>query len=81
MSKSLIKRSSSIQSSGSASIEVICASINGLRSTFRRRAESAARSCSREVYEHGLAQSLPDKVEAASRRADLIEKRKVLMQA
>lgn len=32
------------------------------------------------VCEHSLAHSLPDKIGAANRRGDLIEKRKVLMQ-
>ncbi len=55
--------------------------IHGFRSTFRDwSAESAANSFPREVCEHALAHSLPDKVEAAYRRGDLIEKRKVLMQ-
>lgn len=35
----------------------------------------------REVCEHALAHSLPDKVEAAYRRGDLLEKRILLMQA
>lgn len=35
----------------------------------------------REVCEHALAHSLPDKVEAAYRRGDLLEKRMMLMQA
>lgn len=56
-------------------------SIHGFRSTFRDWcAESASNSFPREVCEHALAHSLPDKVEAAYRRGDLIEKRKVLMQ-
>lgn len=55
--------------------------VHGFRSTFRDWcAESAANSFPREVCEHALAHSLPDKVEAAYRRGDLIEKRKVLMQ-
>lgn len=36
---------------------------------------------SREVFEYALAHSLPDKVEAAYRRGDLLEKRIMLMQA
>lgn len=55
--------------------------MHGFRSTFRDWcAESAGNSFPREVCEHALAHSLPDKVEAAYRRGDLIEKRKVLMQ-
>jgi integrase len=55
--------------------------VHGFRSTFRDWcAESAANSFPREVCEHALAHRLPDKVEAAYRRGDLIEKRKVLMQ-
>lgn len=55
--------------------------IHGFRSTFRDWcAESAGNAFPREVCEHALAHSLPDKVEAAYRRGDLIEKRKVLMQ-
>jgi len=55
--------------------------VHGFRSTFRDWcAESVGNSFSREVCEHALAHSLPDKVEAAYRRGDLIEKRKVLMQ-
>jgi integrase len=56
--------------------------IHGFRSTFRDWcAESVANSFPREVCEHALAHSLPDKVEAAYRRGDLIEKRTMLMQA
>jgi integrase len=55
--------------------------VHGFRSTFRDWcSESLANSFPREVCEHALAHSLPDKVEAAYRRGDLIEKRKVLMQ-
>lgn len=55
--------------------------MHGFRSTFRDWcAESIGNSFPREVCEHALAHSLPDKVEAAYRRGDLIEKRKVLMQ-
>lgn len=55
--------------------------VHGFRSTFRDWcSESAGNSFPREVCEHALAHSLPDKVEAAYRRGDLIEKRKVLMQ-
>ena len=56
--------------------------IHGFRSTFRDWcAESVANSFPREVCEHALAHSLPDKVEAAYRRGDLLEKRVMLMQA
>jgi len=55
--------------------------IHGFRSSFRDWcAESVANSFSREVCEHALAHSLPDKVEAAYRRGDLLEKRVMLMQ-
>lgn len=55
---------------------------HGFRSTFRDWcAESVANSFPREVCEHALAHSLPDKTEAAYRRGDLIEKRTLLMQA
>lgn len=56
--------------------------VHGFRSSFRDWcAESMANSFPREVCEHALAHSLPDKVEAAYRRGDLIEKRTMLMQA
>jgi integrase len=56
--------------------------VHGFRSTFRDWcAESVANSFPREVCEHALAHSLPDKIEAAYRRGDLIEKRTLLMQA
>jgi len=56
--------------------------IHGFRSTFRDWcSESMANSFPREVCEHALAHSLPDRVEAAYRRGDLLEKRVVLMQA
>ena len=56
--------------------------VHGFRSSFRDWcAESVANSFAREVCEHALAHSLPDKVEAAYRRGDLIEKRTLLMQA
>lgn len=55
--------------------------MHGFRSTFRDWcAESVGNSFPREVCGHILAHSLPDKVKAAYRRGDLIEKRKVLMQ-
>ncbi|MBB3221725.1 tyrosine-type recombinase/integrase [Pseudoduganella umbonata] len=56
--------------------------VHGFRSTFRDWcAEAAGNMFSREVCEHALAHSLPDKVEAAYRRGDLLEKRVLLMQA
>ena len=56
--------------------------VHGFRSSFRDWcAESVANAFPREVCEHALAHSLPDKVEAAYRRGDLIEKRVLLMQA
>ena len=56
--------------------------VHGFRSTFRDWcAESVGNTFPREVCEHALAHSLPDKVEAAYRRGDLIEKRTLLMQA
>lgn len=55
--------------------------VHGFRSTFRDWcSESVANSFPREVCEHALAHSLPDKVEAAYRRGDLLDKRKMLMQ-
>lgn len=56
--------------------------VHGFRSTFRDWcAESLTNSFPREVCEHALAHSLPDKVEAAYRRGDLFEKRVLLMRA
>jgi integrase len=53
---------------------------HGFRSTFRDWAgESTA--FPREVAEHALAHSLPDKVEAAYARSDLFERRRKLMSA
>ena len=52
------------------------------RPTFRDWCSAeAGNAFSREVCEHALAHSLPDKVEAAYRRGDLLEKRMLLMQA
>lgn len=53
--------------------------VHGFRSTFRDWSAEATNH-PREVCEHALAHSLPDKVEAAYRRGDLIEKRRTLMQ-
>lgn len=56
--------------------------VHGFRSSFRDWcAEAADNSFSREICEHALAHALPDKVEAAYRRGDLLEKRILLMQA
>jgi integrase len=56
--------------------------VHGFRSTFRDWcAEGPGNSFPREVCEHALAHSLPDRVEAAYRRGDLLDKRIVLMQA
>jgi integrase len=56
--------------------------VHGFRSTFRDwAAEATGNSFPREVCEHALAHSLPDRVEAAYRRGDLLDKRIVLMQA
>jgi integrase len=54
--------------------------VHGLRSTFRDWAAERT-NFPREVAEHALAHSLPDKVEAAYRRGDLFEKRRSLMEA
>jgi integrase len=56
--------------------------VHGFRSTFRDWcAECAANEFSREVCEHALAHQLPDKVEAAYQRGDLLDKRRKLMAA
>lgn len=56
--------------------------VHGFRSTFRMWcAESVGNSFSREVCEHALAHKLPDKVEQAYQRGDLLAKRALLMQA
>lgn len=56
--------------------------VHGFRSTFRDWcAEAAGNTFTREVCEHALAHSLPDRVEAAYRRGDLLDKRVQLMQA
>jgi integrase len=55
--------------------------IHGFRSTFRDWcAEAEGNNFPREVCEHALAHSLPDKVEAAYRRGDLLDKRAILME-
>jgi hypothetical protein len=56
--------------------------IHGFRPAFRDWcAESVSNSFSREVCERALAHGLSDRVEAACRRGDLLEKRVMLMQA
>jgi integrase len=56
--------------------------VHGFRSTFRDWcSEAPGNMFPREVCEHALAHSLPNKVEAAYRRGDLLEKRILLMQA
>ncbi len=56
--------------------------VHGFRSTFWARcAEAIGNSFPREVCEHALAHRLPDKVEAAYRRGDLLDKPMLLMQA
>jgi integrase len=56
--------------------------VHGFRSTFRDWcSEAIGNAFPREVCEHALAQSLPNKVEAAYRRGDLLEKRVALMRA
>ncbi len=53
--------------------------VHGFRSTFRNWAAEQT-SYPREVCEHALAHQLPDKVEAAYLRSDLLDKRRALMQ-
>lgn len=53
--------------------------VHGFRSTFRNWAAEQT-SYSREVCEHALAHQLPDRVEAAYLRSDLLDKRRSLMQ-
>lgn len=56
--------------------------VHGFRSTFRDWcAEEPGNTFPREVCEHALAHGLPDRVEAAYRRGDLLVKRTALMQA
>ncbi len=52
--------------------------VHGFRSTFRDWAAERT-NYPREVAEQALAHSIPDKVEAAYRRGDLLEKRRRLM--
>ena len=53
--------------------------VHGFRSTFRNWAAEKT-TYPREVCEHALAHQLPNKVEAAYLRSDLLEKRRALMQ-
>lgn len=59
-------------------MEVNGITVHGFRSTFRDWAAETT-DHPREVQEHALAHRLPDKVEAAYQRGDLLEKRRVLM--
>jgi integrase len=54
--------------------------VHGFRSTFREWAAERT-NFPREVAEHALAHSLPDKVEAAYQRGDLVDKRRQMMDA
>jgi integrase len=54
--------------------------VHGFRSTFRDWAAERT-NFPREVAEHALAHSLPDKIEAAYRRGDLFDKRRKMMDA
>ena len=58
----------------------ILATPHGFRSSFRDWA-SEATSFPREVAEMALAHTIENKVEAAYRRGDLLEKRREMMQA
>lgn len=56
--------------------------VHGFRSTFRDCcAEAVGNSFPREVCEHALAHSLPDKVEAAYRRGDLLAALHILIRS
>jgi integrase len=56
--------------------------VHGFRSTFRDWcAETSASSFGRDVAEHSLAHKLPDKIEAAYLRGDLLVRRTALMKA
>ncbi len=56
------------------------ATVHGFRSTFRDWAAEQT-NVAREVAEQSLAHSLPDATEAAYRRSDMLNKRRLLMQA
>jgi integrase len=51
---------------------------HGFRSTFRDWASQRS-NCSRDAAEMALARAVSDKVEAAYRRGDLFEKRRLMM--
>ena len=53
--------------------------VHGFRSTFRNWAAEQT-SYPRDVCEHALAHQIPDKVEAAYLRSDLLDKRRTLME-
>ena len=53
--------------------------VHGFRSCFRDWCAEAT-ACPREVAEQALAHALPDKLEAAYRRGDMLEKRRRLME-
>ncbi|WP_426116113.1 hypothetical protein [Massilia sp. PWRC2] len=56
--------------------------LRGFRSTFRDWCpEFASNAFSRQMCEHALAHKLPDKVESAYRRGDLLDQRRKLMAA
>ena len=56
--------------------------VHGFRATFRMWcAETSASSFGRDVAEHALSHSLPNKVEAAYQRSTLLDKRRLLMQS
>ena len=57
----------------------VAATVHGFRSSFRDWAAEQT-AYPREVCEMALAHSIPNKVEAAYRRGDLLEKRRRLMQ-
>jgi integrase len=54
--------------------------VHGFRSTFRDWAAEAA-GCPRDVAEAALGHTLRDRTEAAYQRGDLIERRRLLMEA
>jgi integrase len=54
--------------------------VHGFRSTFRDWAAERT-NFANHVVEMALAHAIPDAVEAAYRRGDLIEKRRLLMEA
>lgn len=52
--------------------------VHGFRSTFRDWAGKSTHH-PREIIEHALAHQIPDQAEAAYRRGDALERRRVLM--